>query len=257
MVARGAGWTRNPQSGVEERTFEVDAAVNGKHRLSLQGTSRQLDSWPHSASAPNEGRPAPSLMIDVDQRQPLTADFRPAIGSGESASCEIGDRGFDQVNLFSQLHWFRRQAAALGVFPSFPARDWEPQFVASEKCEASNSSLIFPACAGYSSLQCPEAHVAKEPDNRWHYSNDGTNRHPRIRPSVGGPDHLGRPAPYCGLHCQFNRLGLTGLHDLADAWADHFFDTNCTAGWVAKHVAGSRRAQAIATGIEDIPKSPS
>jgi hypothetical protein len=236
--ATGAIWRRDPGTGATSpQFFEVDGASGGQYTLQLAGVAQRVD-------YKNDGFDANDVSIgDSSGGSSATfAQFNQApINDGANAVCATGGNvTFQQVNFFADFHVNWRLAQNHGIFTPFPTSAWNPRVEsASAGCNAW-SDMDYGACQGYYDAACPNYSTGTESSqNYMNFAHDNTVvSHELAHNSVKRFTQL-RPANWCGPGpCSIPVGWTTRFHDLADAWADHVENTNCTAGWVAKNLGG-------------------
>jgi len=244
-------WKRDPGLGVVDVVdFEVDAADRLGYTLKLTPMSRRVDfasraEHPHAcvgqAAAPFNDCDVSVGADGDDQNGMAFADFdRPPINAAADALCWSGGNvWFQQANFFAQLHFLRKQALAHGVPPSFPASAWSPTLEDPDAGCGANKEYKFGACEAYYNALCPDYSDGGDADeNRMNLAHDPTVLPHEV--AHNAMDTLTGQSPAWCLHpggCVSGE-GWGELHDLADAWSDHFENTNCVGGWVAKNVGG-------------------
>ena len=238
VAAGGSAWKRDPGLGiVASRSFEVDPASAGVFVLRYGGVATRLD-------LRGDGFGADEVLVSSTGRGSSAgfANFQQAaLQDAAGAGCNP-PKGFAQVHLFGVIQLYADHFRGLGMFQPYPYEPWEPQIEVGGGCGAW-SSMRFGECAGSlpSRTQCPGDFlpaVADERDNWLSLVHDNTVvGHEVAHYTVDGLT-VRRPQNWCGQATCPVPVGLHDLHGLADAWADHLTDTNCTGGWVAKNVGG-------------------
>ena len=235
VAARGEVFRRAPNTATREADFTVDPAVAGNFTLELLPHIRRPD-------RDNNGIFVNELMIPEigGGSSPGFANFDQApYNDPTSIECNNSNnnRPFDEINLFQGLHRNRQTALAYGIWQPFPLIPWQPRFGLDNSslpiCNAW-SSMLFYACQGFFKPNCPD-HVGSF---LAHYHDRTVISHETAHHSVHRLSDT-RPANWCGAGpCPMPRNWDT-FHDLADFWADHLENTNCTGGWTAKNYLGS------------------
>ncbi len=236
--ATGTIWRRDPGTGgTVAQFFEVDGASGGQYTLKLAGVADRVDYL-------NNGFDANDVSIpDSSGGSSATfAQFNQApINAGASAVCSSGGNvTFQQVNFFADFHVNWQQAVYQGIFTPFPTSPWDPRVESATAGCGAWSDMDYGACQGYYDAACPSFSdgTAGGP-NYMNFAHDNTVvSHELAHNSVKRFTQT-RPVNWCGMGpCSIPVGWTTRFHDLADAWADHFENTNCTAGWVAKNLGG-------------------
>lgn len=237
VAAAGAGdaWKRDPGQGqIVHRTFEIDDSSQA-YTLTFKPMGPQLDYRrdgidSHEVSV-GQGRLGADGVVDFTVRGPLPS----------AAVCDGGNPLFEQVHLFATISAFRGYALGLGMFTPFPIETrWQISTSAPSASCSSSSDMHFDTCLGFSDPQCPE-------------SSDPTGQYKRSYLSMSSDNSIiaheighnitkrlseDRPEDWCGSSDCLRVHGFGLLHDIADAWADHMVDSNCTGGWTAKNAGG-------------------
>ncbi len=236
--ARGETWRRDPGSGATRQTsFAVDAADNSTYTLKLTDVVNRVDYLADGydtddVSISDSANGSSSTLANFDQNP---------INDGTNAVCSSGGNvTFQQVNYFALFHSNWKQSIYHGIFEPFPTSPWSPRIEsASAGCNAW-SSMDFGACQGYYDTTCPNySDGSTAGANYMNFAHDNTVvSHELAHNSVDRFTYT-RPADWCGSTPCSVPVGWASFHDLADAWADHFENTNCTAGWVAKNLGGA------------------
>ena len=230
VKAQGGIWRRDPGVGIVPREFWVDddsAFYVLKHKL----FSGRVE-FGMGGSAGDD--------VSLPVVNPPFADFnQPPINDADQALCSSGtNRKFQQVQVFALMYQHWNDVLAAGALAgTFPHDHWTFH-VETEDCDA-GSTLYFGVCGGYTAANCPNHSVptGDKYDNHMNYAHDGTVVSHELGHTVA--DHLqSMPPAWCGLPSCALPGGWERLHDLADAWSDHFENTNCTGGWVAKNMGG-------------------
>jgi hypothetical protein len=253
IAAAGRVWRRDPGTGVvTPRSFEVDPPVREQYTLGLDGLAARLDYLGDGFDArdvaiPSSTGGSTAAFANFDQ-SPLH--------DGAAAVCERGgNAAFQQIHFFAHLHLHWSQSHAAGIYTPFPVTPWEPRVESRTAGCNAWSEMDFGACRGFYEGSCP------------HYSTGGTGRENAMNfahdSTVIGHEFAhnavrrftdDRPSDWCGMTPCSIPLGWKAFHDLADAWADHVENTNCTGGWVAKNLGGvdaSANCQGSRGHVED------
>ncbi|NHZ96426.1 hypothetical protein [Massilia sp. CCM 8734] len=237
VTATGTVWRRDPGTGASQvRSFAVDPAVGGQYTLKLAGVVSRVD---HQA----DGFDAQDVSVSstLGGSSATLANFNQApINNGATGICASGGNpAFQQVNYFGVFHLNWKQSISHGIFTPFPTNPWNPRLESvSAGCNAW-SSMDFGACQGYFDAACPNFSdgTANAP-NYMNFAHDNTIVGHELAHNAVQRFTDGRPANWCGIGPCPIPVGMGLMHDLADAWADHFDNTNCTAGWTAKNLGG-------------------
>lgn len=239
VEGRGRSWQSDPGSGrTPLRSFDVDAPATDAPRpydLRRFGFVERL-------ALPDFGAGQEVSIPDlITDQQGSYVDFGLSrINEGARAACAKGnDFHFQQVNFYATLHNHWRHAITHGIYAPFPATAWKPGLeVIGAGCNAS-PSMEMGACQGYYDTACPDFSTGgNEPENYLNFAHDATIvGHEVAHRAIQRYTH-DRPPDWCGSVSCTLPLGWGLFHDLADAWADHIENTNCTGGWVAKNLGG-------------------
>lgn len=228
---------RGAQGAIEPRAFEIDADA-AAYQLKHQ---RFSDRVVFGEGDPVGSGKEVSIPTGAVGSPPIANFNQPPINDVDKALCGGRDdtnTAFEQVQLFALMHMHWSQTSALNVFAPFPPSPWTAH-VEIDDCNA-ESTMLFGACEGYYDPKCPNSSVAGDyRRSLLNYAHDNT---------VVGHE-LGHRAIYDLIMSRVSASacppdgcdvppGWKLLHDLADAWAAHFEDTNCIGGWVAKNVGG-------------------
>lgn len=250
VSATGLGWVRDPSTASEVREFRVDAKSGGVFGLQLQGLSRLLD-----ASIGEAGSD-----VQLNQLVNGRADFTTV-----KPTLELND-GCDpknvaaQINLFSLLYFYRDYFSSLGAYPTpKEGTEWAPTLSKDPLDCGSSSSLTFSGCRGYSQLTegqiqgCSDFHTVDTPalQNYLHFGHDNTLITHELGHILVNRHTAERDVGLCGSPGCVGPVDLGPLHDLADAWAGHFQNTNCIGGWVGRNMGGAGMGRNCATSTED------
>jgi hypothetical protein len=238
VAAAGRAWRRDPGTGVAAtRSFEVDLPSAEQFTLQLEGMASRLDYRGDGFDARDVAIPSATGGSSA-----AFANFdQPPMNDPATAVCAHGGNiAFQQIHFFGQLYLHWSQAIAAGIYTPFPARPWRPQLESpSADCNAW-SWMDFGACRGYYEASCPSYSTGTaHPKNAMNFAHDSTAIGHEAGHNAVAAFTDDRPPDWCGHRppCP-NVLGWKAFHDLADAWADHFANTNCTGGWVAKNLGG-------------------
>ncbi|MDJ0869857.1 MAG: hypothetical protein QNK03_27435 [Myxococcota bacterium] len=241
--ARGIVFNRDPGIGSISQSLEVDPASGGQYVLKLTGLVNRVDYLGDGfdaldVSIPDVGGGSSATFANFDQAP---------INDAAEALCASGtNKGFQQVNFFSVFYRLWRRTLDLGVFRPFPTTPWSPRVEsASAGCNAW-SSMNYGACQGYYNAACPsytnglDIPTAGFADNRMNYAHDNTVVAHELAHNSTARFTENRPTNWCGMPACAIPVGYGGRrgHDLADFWADTFYSTNCTGGWVSKNIGG-------------------
>jgi hypothetical protein len=232
--ATGAVYNRDPGVGETTSFFQVDPSSGGQYTLQLSGVLNRVD---------YQGNGYDSLDVSISDStngsSSTFANFNQApINDASQALCASGtNKAFQQVSFYGTLYRYYQTVLSQGIFIPFPTSPWNPKVEsASAGCNAW-SSMDYGACQGYFDATCPN-YVG--PGNPWmNFAHDNTVVGHEFAHSITPRLTNARPADWCGTPPCAIPIGWGTLHDLADFWADHFEQTNCTAGWVAKNTGGS------------------
>ena len=227
--ATGAVYNRDPGVGTTTSFFQVDNSSGGQYILQLTGVLNRVQYGPNAALDV-------SISDSTNGSSATFANFNQApINDASQALCASGtNKGFQQVDFFGSLSRYYQVALAQGIFTPFPTAAWNPR-VEDNFCNA-NSSLDYGFCTGYSDPSCPNYAGANAYMN---FAHDNTVVAHEFAHNITPRLTNARPADWCGTPPCAIPIGWGVFHDLADFWADHFEQTNCTAGWVAKNIGGS------------------
>ncbi|CUI06296.1 hypothetical protein BN2497_7369 [Janthinobacterium sp. CG23_2] len=237
VTATGNVWRRDPGTGATQvRSFTVDPAVGGQYTLKLAGVVSRVDHQGDGFDAEDV-----SISSTLGGSSATLANFNQApINNGASAICASGaNPRFQQVNYFGVFHVNWKQSLAHGIYTPFPTSPWNPRIEsASAGCNAW-SSMNFGACQGYFDAACPNySDGTTSPTNFMNFAHDNTVVGHELAHNAVQRFTDARPANWCGMAPCAIPVGMSKMHDLADAWADHVDNTNCTAGWAAKNLGG-------------------
>ncbi|MFB9241371.1 hypothetical protein IV454_07770 [Massilia antarctica] len=237
VTATGNVWRRDPGTGATQvRSFTVDPAVGGQYTLKLAGVVSRVDHQGDGFDAEDV-----SISSTLGGSSATLANFNQApINNGASAVCASGaNPRFQQVNYFGVFHVNWKQSLAHGIYTPFPTSPWNPRIEsASAGCNAW-SSMNFGACQGYFDAACPNySDGTTSTTNFMNFAHDNTVVGHELAHNAVQRFTDARPANWCGMAPCAIPVGMSKMHDLADAWADHFDNTNCTAGWAAKNLGG-------------------
>lgn len=257
VPARGRVWNRDPGVGtaLSSPLFTVDPAAGGRYTLQLDGlTSRVNYVGDHvfeynalDVSVPDDSDGSSATLANFDQ---------PSINDGARAVCATGgNTAFEQVHFMATLGRQYRTVMGQGIFLPFPARPFTP-WIDAPLCNAL-SSLEMGACEGYYAPDCPDASDGTADRRNWmNFAHDNTVVGHELGHNVTQRLTEDRPADWCGTASCSVPVGLSHLHDLADAWSAHFESTNCFGGWLAKNIGGVDASLACARSDEggEIPR---
>lgn len=237
VTAAGSVWRRDPGTGATlARSFAVDPAAGGQYTLQLDDVASRVDYQANGFDANDVSVPDSSGGSSA-----TFANFNQApINDGANAVCSSGGNvSFQQVNYFALFHLNWSQALAHGIFTPFPTSPWNPRLEsASAGCNAW-SDMDFGACQGYYDAMCPNfSDGGTGGANYMNFAHDSTIVGHELAHNSVARFTDDRPPDWCGAPPCSIPLGWNSLHDLADAWADHFDNTNCTSGWTAKNLGG-------------------
>ncbi|MDQ1817129.1 hypothetical protein RBA41_27865 [Massilia sp. CCM 9210] len=235
--AVGNVWRRDPGTGATQvRSFAVDPALGGQYTLKLAGVVSRVDHQGDGFDAEDV-----SVSSTLGGSSATLANFNQApINNGASGVCSSGaNPRFQQVNYFGVFHMNWKQSISHGIFTPFPTSPWNPRIESgSAGCNAW-SSMDFGACQGYFDAACPNySDGTTAGANYMNFAHDNTVVSHELAHNAVQRFTDDRPSNWCGMAPCAIPVGMSKLHDLADAWADHFDNTNCTAGWVAKNLGG-------------------
>lgn len=237
VAASGSVWRRDPGTGATQvRSFGVDPAAGGQYTLKLSGVASRVDHQSDGFDADDVSVPDSSGGSSA-----TLANFNQSpINNSATAICSSGGNPkFQQVNYFTVFHLNWNQSLAHGIFAPFPTSPWNPRLEsASAGCNAW-SDMDFGACQGYYDATCPNYSDGTTAGvNYMNFAHDNTIVGHELAHNAVQRFTDGRPADWCGTPPCAIPLGMGTLHDLADAWADHFDNTNCLSGWTAKNLGG-------------------
>ncbi|HEX6707780.1 MAG TPA: hypothetical protein VF169_23755 [Albitalea sp.] len=236
-AAVGRVWRRDPGIGsMPQRHFDVDRASSpSPFMLRRAGLMERIQLFDQST----QQEVAVSGMTTNSTGSFVNFDDA-AFNQGADAICRKGGNlAFQQIHLFAELHFNWTQANSLGMYQSFPKEVWSPVLESEGAGCRAWSGMAFGACQGYYDPSCPDYSTGgEERQNLMNFAHDSSI----IGHEVGhnGVDRLTneRPDDWCDQPACPKPLGWSDLHDLADAWAAHFDDSNCVGGWVAKNLGG-------------------
>lgn len=235
--AGGQVWRRDPGTGATRSiNFDVDAASAGQYVLKLANVANRVDYQNNGFDANDV-----SISDSASGSSSTFANFNQSpINDSANAVCSAGGNvRFQQVHYFGLFHLNWSQANAHGIFTPFPTGPWSPRLEsATAGCNAW-SDMDFGACQGYYDAACPNySSGGTSGDNYMNFAHDSTVVGHELAHNSVQRFTDGRPPDWCGAVPCSIPLGWGTFHDLADAWADHFDNTNCVAGWVAKNLGG-------------------
>lgn len=235
--ARGDAWRRDPGTDTTfSRFFQVDPATDGEYTLQLEDVTQRVDYL-------NDGFDSDDVAISdsANGSSATLANFdQSPINDAANAICAVdGNISFQQVHFYSIFHVNWQQSISHGIFTPFPTSPWNPRVEsATAGCNAW-SSMDYGACQGYYDAACPNYSTGGvDAANYMNFAHDNTVVAHELAHNSVDRYTVTRPADWCGATPCPVPLGWGRFHDLADAWADHFENTNCTAGWVAKNLGG-------------------
>lgn len=245
VLAVGRTYRRDPGllPATDLRLFLVDPAVGGQYVLQSSGVFNRIDLFANGYDANDV-----SISDSTLGSSPTLAWFDQAtngMNNGLGALCNNdtlpgpgADETFQQVHLAAVLSSHYYQALSAGIFTPFPTAPWSPT-LEQNFCNAFGS-MQYGACPGYYDPLCPNVGwLNPAHDNTVIGHELGHNITPRQytgRPAnwcVGPELEPGIPATPCPLP-----WGNFLVHDFADAWGDHFENTNCAGGWLAPNEGG-------------------
>ena len=232
----GEVYSRDPGVGTTTLSLQVDPAVAGQYTLKLGGVIGRVD-------LNDDGYNASDVSISSmgGGSSGSFANFNQApINDQAQALCASGsNKGFQQVNFYGVIYRYYQSALAHGVFTPFPTSAWDPRVEITGYCNA-NATMAYGACEGYYNAACPSYSTGDTAaENFMNFAHDNSvvghelahNAVPRLTSA--------RPSDWCGMASCPIPLGWSAFHDLADAWADHYENSNCTGGWVGKNMNGA------------------
>src|SRR5439155_16614560 len=114
----GSTWRRDPQTGTQTRSFQVDPAVGNQYTLQLAGVFNRFDRLGNGTFSDEEV----SISSSTGGSSSTFANFDQApINNAANAVCGTGGNNtFRQVNAYANL-WSQRQAIiTAGTMPAFP-----------------------------------------------------------------------------------------------------------------------------------------
>jgi hypothetical protein len=254
VAALGNVWRRDPGTGViTSRRFEVDPASQEQYTLQLAGLASRLDylgdGFDHrDAAIPSSTGGSTDVLANFDQW--------PLHDGGAAVCAHGGNPAFQQIHLFAQLHLNWSQALAAGIYAPFPVTPWRPQVESGSAGCGAWSEMDFGACRGYYEASCPNYSTGDDgASNAMNFAHDSTVIGHEVAHHAVRRFTDDRPSDWCGMPQCSIPLGWHAFHDLADAWADHIDNTNCTGGWVAKNLGGvnaSHNCQGARGHVEDL-----
>jgi hypothetical protein len=253
VTAVGSVWRRDPgTNAVLPRGFEVNSATGGQYTLQLDNVATRVDYLGDGFDASDV-----SISDSSGGSSATLANFSQApINQGANAVCSSGGNvTFQQVHYFALFHQNWSQAVFHGIYTPFPTSPWNPRLEsATAGCNAW-SDMDFGACQGYYDAACPNySSGGTSGDNYMNFAHDSTIVGHELAHNSVDRFTGGRPADWCGMAPCAIPLGWDTFHDLADAWADHFDNTNCLSGWTAKNLGGvdaSNNCQGSRGHVED------
>lgn len=231
----GEVYNRDPGIGTTPLSLQVDPAAGMQYVLRLGGVINRVDLNDDGFNAADVsissmGGGSSATFANFNQA-PINVEAQALCGGGTN-------KGFQQVNFFGVIYRYYQSALAHGVFTPFPTSAWNPRVEITNYCNA-NASMAYGACEGYYNAACPSYATGDDAgENFMNFAHDNSvvghelahNAVPRLTSA--------RPNDWCGmLPCPIP-LGWSAFHDLADAWADHYENSNCIAGWVGKNMFG-------------------
>ncbi len=231
--ATGAVFNRDPGVGSTTNFFQVDPSSGGQYTLKLAGILNRVDYQGDGYNGLDV-----SIPDNTNGSSGTLANFNQSpINDASQAVCSSGtNKAFQQVNFFGALSRYYGVVLSQGIFTPFPTSPWNPKVEsASAGCNAW-SSMDYGACQGYFDAACPNYVGPSTPFMNFAHDNTvvGHEFAHNITPRLTNA----RPADWCGTPPCAIPIGWGNFHDLADFWADHFEQTNCTAGWVSKNIGG-------------------
>jgi hypothetical protein len=234
QTSAGLAWHRDPARGISQQIFQVDPPSGGMRSLRLGGVFEQIELIFGGSS-----------ILSVTASNPLSDLMQPmitALGLSGAKGChDPGNVLFQQVSLYGNLYRNWRLALGLGVFEPFPGCPLEPR-INLDACFGPTETLEFSGgCAAYKASNCPDARPRPwyHGDNYLNFAHDSTMVSHEMGHHVIDRFTNARPEDWCGSTSCSLPLGFGDLHDLADAWADHLANTNCTGGWAARNQVGT------------------
>src|SRR5260370_4197600 len=229
--ATGTVYNRDPGVGSTTSFFEVDPSSGGEYNLQLTGVLNRVQYVPNATLDV-------SISDSANGSSTTFANFNQTpISDAAQALCASGtNKGFQQVNFYGSLYRYYQVVLSQGIFNPFHTADWNPKVEHTGYCNA-NSSMAYGFCQGYSDASCPNFVGAGS--SAWmNFAHDNTVVGHEFAHSITPRLTNARPSNWCGTPTCAIPIGWGNFHDLADFWADHFEQTNCTAGWVAKNTGG-------------------
>src|SRR5450631_221020 len=252
VAGAGALFDRDPRNGSYVSTggtdfgFRTDPAnASGNFVLSLSGTMNQVA---YNGDVTDPGNI--SISDATNGSSTTFANFnQDPVNNTAQAICASGtNKAFQQVNFFGSLERYFDDANGLGIYTPFPTSPFNPKVQSpSAGCNAW-STMDYGDCAGYTDPTCPNL-----PNSFMNFAHDNTVVGHEFAHNVTPRFTESRPADACcpGMGCTCPvPIGWGSYHDLADAWADHWESTNCSAGWVAKNQGGTDASLYCATSDE-------
>ncbi|HEX3479903.1 MAG TPA: hypothetical protein VHT91_33010, partial [Kofleriaceae bacterium] len=234
-----SGETYNRDPGVGTTTawqFTVDPSSGGQYTLKRSGVMNRVDYLGDGYNASDV-----SISDSTGGSTATFANFNQApINDATQALCASGtNKAFQQVNFYSVIDRDYSGVVANGIFSPFPISPWNPKVQsASAGCNAW-SSMDYGACQGYTDPACPSFTTGTQDGaNFMNFAHDNTVVGHELAHNITQRLCQARPGTWCGAPTCAIPVGWSNFHDLADFWADHFENTNCTAGWVSKNQFG-------------------
>jgi hypothetical protein len=235
VTAQGRVFNRDPGVGTITAYFEVDPSSGGpggQYQLQLAGVMNRVSFLGNNmlpsdqVSISDSALGSSSSLANFDQAPFNTFAF-----------CDVtpNSQFMQQVNVFANAYRYYLHAIYLGEFTPFPVSPWVPK-VQVNNCDA-DSGMSFGACYGYFDPLCPN--YSDGPYNSFmNFADDNTIVAHECGHDITERLCEARPSTWMGAGACAVPVGFSKLHDLADFWADHFEECNCTGGWVAKNVGG-------------------
>lgn len=230
----GAVYNRDPGVGTTTSFFQVDNSSGGQYTLKLSGVLNRVDYLGNGYDANDV-----SISDSTNGSSGTFANFNQTpINDASQALCSSGtNKAFQQVNFYGVLSRYYQVVLSQGIFTPFPTSPWNPKVEsASAGCNAW-SSMDYGACQGYFDATCPNYVGPSTPF--MNFAHDDTVVGHEFAHNITERLTNTRPPDWCGMATCTIPIGWGNFHDLADFWADHFEQTNCTAGWVSKNIGGT------------------
>jgi len=238
VAAQGFAFNRDPSIGTVEANFEVDPSSGAQYELNFAGVMKRVDFLGNGIFNADEV----SISDNSIGSSVAFANFDQApIYNSAQALCASGpyNKQFQQVSLFATIYGYYNQAVSLGIFAPFPISEWNPRVEILNLPGGSNSGMAFGAFKGYYDPACfSYSDGGSTFDDYLNFAHDNTLVGHECGHNITERFCEARPSMWCGGAGCLVPVGWSKLHDLADFWADHFEECNCTGGWVARNIGG-------------------